>query len=295
MVKAKQPMPYTALLVLSLLLTSLAHAGSVIDVAYGADPKQRLDVYYPDPCLQQRCPVVVWVHGGGWRHGDKRHQGAKDIAATWTAAGAVVVTLNYRLTPDVVHPAHVQDVASGIAWIHGHISQYGGDPGRTYLLGHSAGAHLVALVATDPRYLDAHRLGLRQALAGVMSIDTASYDLAANNGPPVGRMIEDAFGTDPAVLRAASPLLIVQPGSRDYPPFVIAVVKNRHLAVQQSNALAGLLPDARVIVEDYGAGGKLRAHGEIARDLADAQSHLARELMKFVGLQAAASGRGARD
>ena len=282
-------------LALLLLLPALSHAGSAIDVPYGSDPKQRLDVYHPDQCLQQRCPVVVWVHGGGWRHGDKQHRGAKDLADTWTAAGAVVVNLNYRLTPEVMHPAHVQDVAAGIAWIHRNIGRYGGDPQRTFLLGHSAGAHLVALVATDPQYLAAHGLGLRQALAGVMPIDTASFDLVANNGPPVGRMIEDAFGTDPAVLRAASPLLIVKAGSRDYPPFVIAAVKSRRLAVQQSNALARLLPEASVIVEDYDARSKLRAHGDIARDLADAQSHLAQELMKFTGLRAPAAGRAADD
>ncbi|MBS1133985.1 MAG: acetyl esterase [Burkholderiaceae bacterium] len=143
----------------------------------------------------------------------------------------------------------------------------------------------MALVATDPQYLSAHGLGLRESVSGVMPIDTASYDLVANNGTAVGWMIEDAFGTDPAVLRAASPLLIVKPGSQDYPPFVIAAAKRRHLAVQQSHALARLLPQARVIVDDYDSRGPLRAHAAIARDLADADSHLARQLMRFVGLQ----------
>lgn len=273
------------LLALLTLLPLAALAGPEIDLAYGREAGQRLDVYYPDGCLAARCPVVMWVHGGGWRNGDKGTKGARDLAATWENAGAVVVTLNYRLTPDVVHPAHVQDVAAGIAWTRANIGRYGGDPRRLFLLGHSAGAHLVALVATDPQYLAAHGLGLRESVAGVMPIDTASYDLVANSGTAVSRMIEDAFGTDRAVLRAASPLLIVKPGSRDYPPFVIAAVKRRHLAVQQSHALAGLLPQARVIVEDYGSKGPLRAHAEVARDLADPDSHLARELMRFVGLQ----------
>jgi acetyl esterase/lipase len=273
------------LLGLLMLLPLSAHSGSETDLAYGREADQSLDIYYPDRCLAARCPVVMWVHGGGWRTGDKGNNGAKDLAATWENAGAVVVTLNYRLTPDVVHPAHVQDVAAGIAWTRANIGRYGGDPQRLFLLGHSAGAHLVALVATDPQYLAAHGLGLRESVSGVMPIDTASYDLVANNGTAVGRMIENAFGTDPAVLRAASPLLIVKPGSQDYPPFVIAAAKRRHLAVQQSHALAGLLPQARVIVEDYDSRGPLRAQAAIARDLADADSHLARQLMRFVGLQ----------
>jgi len=216
------------LLGLLLLLPLSAHSGCETDLAYGREADQSLDIYYPDRCLAARCPVVMWVHGGGWRTGDKGNNGAKDLAATWENAGAVVVTLNYRLTPDVVHPAHVQDVAAGIAWTRANIGRYGGDPQRLFLLGHSAGAHLVALVATDPQYLAAHGLGLRESVSGVMPIDTASYDLVANNGAAVGRMIEDAFGTDPAVLRA---------------------------------------------------------HAAIARDLADADSHLARQLMRFVGLQ----------
>lgn len=287
-------MRYRSLLAFALLLPVLAYAGSAVEVPYGPDPRQRLDIHFPDQCRAQRCPVVVWVHGGGWHSGDKQNTSARALAATWTAAGAVVVALNYRLTPDVVHPAHVQDVAAGVAWVRGHIEDYGGDPARVFLLGHSAGAHLVTLVATDPQYLAVHSLRLREALAGVMSIDTASYDLAANDGPPVGTMIRDAFGTDPAALRAASPLLIVKPGAADYPPFVIAAVKSRHLAVQQSQALARLLPEARVIVEDYDARSTLRGHADIARDLADPSSHLAQELMRFAGVGPAAAAQDRR-
>jgi arylformamidase len=85
----------------------------------------------------------------------------------------VVVGLDYRLTPAVVHPAHIEDVAAGIAWVHNNIAQYGGDPKRVFLLGHSAGVHLVALVATAPKYLEAHELSPKSALAGVLAIDTA--------------------------------------------------------------------------------------------------------------------------
>ncbi|MBS1133984.1 MAG: Alpha/beta hydrolase fold-3 domain protein [Burkholderiaceae bacterium] len=121
------------LLVLLMLLPLSARAGSETDLAYGREAGQSLDIYHPDRCLAARCPVVMWVHGGGWRNGDKGNNGAKDLAATWENAGAVVVTLNYRLTPDVVHPAHVQDVAAGIAWTRANIGRYGGDPQRLFL------------------------------------------------------------------------------------------------------------------------------------------------------------------
>ncbi len=117
-----------------------------------------------------------------------------------------MVNLNYRLTPDVMHPAHVEDVAAGISWVHKNIDTHGGDPKRIFLLGHSAGAQLVALVATNPKYLKAHDL-TPQTLAGVMPIDTASYELAATRTLLVRKMIRDAFGDKPEVLAEASPLV----------------------------------------------------------------------------------------
>jgi len=272
----------TAFVLLSFMAS--AQAATTKDIPYGTDRKQRLDVYGASkPCPSTGCPVLVYVHGGGWRNGSKSMGISSTLGEVWGKAGAVVVSLDYRLTPDVVHPAHVQDVAAGIAWVNKNINRYGGDPHKVFIMGHSAGAHLVALVATAPQYLAAHGLQPATALAGVMPVDTASYDLANNNQRMVEGMIEDAFGTDPNVLREASPLLVIKPGAV-YPPFMIATVKQREGAVAQSKALAEKLPRTTLMVRDYPGLGQLKAHGQINRDLADPTNPMTQSFMRFVGV-----------
>ena len=90
---------------------------------------------------------MVYVHGGGWKRGDKSRVGEK--VEFFTGRGWVFVSVNYRLLPEGAHPANVNDVARALAWVHDHATDYGGDPDRLFLMGHSAGAHLAALVATS--------------------------------------------------------------------------------------------------------------------------------------------------
>lgn len=264
-------------------ITAAAAAREPVAVSYGKDPKQSLNVYRPSAeAKPQPVPVVVWVHGGGWRNGDKDNRAGINLCRTWADQGFVVVGLDYRLTPAVVHPAHIEDVASGIAWIHEHIAEYGGDPQRVFLLGHSAGAHLVALAATAPKYLQAHKLTPKSALAGVMSIDTASYDLTTTQAPLVKRMVADAFGADPQTLKEASPLLHARRNPDAVPPLVIAVVKQRPDAVGESKALNAALPNSTLIVVDYPDKGQLAAHGLIAKDLIDFDKDMGKRLLAFV-------------
>lgn len=254
-----------------------------MDIRYGDAAQHRLDVYSAsDGSESESHPVVVWVHGGGWRHGDKDNRSGINLCKTWAKAGIVVVNLNYRLTPDVMHPAHVEDVAAGIAWVQKNIAKHGGDPKRIYLLGHSAGAHLVALVATNPEYLKAHRLVPNTALAGVMAIDTASYDLASTRTLAVRRMIHDAFGDDPKTLANASPLLNAKENRNTCPPFIIAVVKQRPEAWQESIAFKDALTKSKLIVMDYPKSGQLKAHAQIALDLLDMNNEMTLQLLDFV-------------
>lgn len=270
-------------LVWSLLVTTAAGGVEPVPFSYGKDPKQSLNVYRPVvEANSQPLPVVIWVHGGGWRNGDKDNRAGISLCQTWANAGVVVVGLDYRLTPAVVHPAHVKDVAAGIAWVHGNIAKHGGDPKRVFLLGHSAGAHLVALVATAPSYLQAHDLTPTTALAGVMAIDTASYDLTATRTPAVRKMIADAFGNDAETLNGASPLQHARRNPDACPPFVIAAVKQRPEAVQESTALNAALPKSTLVVVDYPGSGQLAAHGLIAKELADFEKDLTKRLIAFV-------------
>jgi acetyl esterase/lipase len=190
----------------------------VRDVAYasvpGVDPSLlSLDVY---PATHGcPAPVVVWVHGGGWQVGDKGNQ-MTDKVELWRDAGDAVVSVNYRLTDPSVpapvqYPMHDEDVAAALAWVHDHIARFGGDPGRIAALGHSAGAQIVATVATDGRFLGAHGLGL-DALRCAGVLDTEGYDVSAPAGAGVD-IYRDAFGDDPATWAEASPITHVAPGT----------------------------------------------------------------------------------
>lgn len=267
----------------SLLLTTVLSATEPVSVQYGKDDKQSLRIY-PAAAIApgQPSPVVIWVHGGGWRNGDKDNRAGIHLCQRWAQQGCVVVGIDYRLTPAVVHPAHVQDVAAGIAWVHQNIAPHGGDPQRIFLLGHSAGAHLVALVATAPQYLKAHDLSPKMTLAGVMAIDTASYDLTKTRTPAVRKMVLDSFGSDPNTLNEASPLQHARKHPDECPRFLIAAVKQRPEAVSESKALNEVLPESTLVIVDYPGMGQLAAHGQIAKDLADFEKDLTKNLLTFV-------------
>lgn len=199
-------------------------SGLIPDVAYVTpldDPadRRRLDIHGAAPGATAR-PIVLYVHGGGWLRGDRSAVGDK---ARWSAArGYLFVSVGYRLLPEVRHPGHTADLAAAIAWLHRHAGEYGGDPERLFLVAHSVGAHLAALVATDERFLGAHGLPL-SALAGVATLDTNAFDLPALlQALPADRRLlyRLEFGSAAGDLVAASPRRHVAPG-KGIPPFLL--------------------------------------------------------------------------
>ncbi len=269
-----------------LLFPTMAKADIAVtrSIHYGQNAAQIVDVYQPDMCREALCPVVLWVHGGGWRHGDMQGAAANGLLTTWANQGIVMVGVNYRLSPAYKHPAHVEDVASAIAWAHNNIAKFGGDASRLSLLGHSAGAHLVALVATNPRFLAAHHLTPSGALANVFPIDTASFDLTQPS-MFVQSMVEQAFGTDVDVLHDASPIWNVTDNG-SYPPFIMAATKVRQDAVDTSRTLKKELKaaggSAELLIVDHPGLSQLQAHGAIAKDLQDLNAVMAQRLLARV-------------
>lgn len=173
------------------------------DIAYGPDPRQRYDVYLP-ATLRPEAPLLVMVHGGGWRTGDKGLARVVDHkAAWWLARGGVFVSVDYRLLPDADPRLQAADVAAAVASIQQHAHQWQADPARTLLMGHSAGAHLVVLLGSNPGLLQ--RAGAQRPL-GVVSLDSGALDvpalMAQKRVPP---LYHDAFGNDPAFWAAVSP------------------------------------------------------------------------------------------
>src|SRR5215475_15946006 len=120
--------------------------------------KDRLDIYIPEG--KPSIPVVVSIHGGSLTEGDKSEE--THVGQTFASAGIGAVVINYRLTPIVSHPGHIEDAAEAFAWVKHHIAEYGGDPANVFLISHSAGAYLISLLALDPRYLAVHKLSLAE-------------------------------------------------------------------------------------------------------------------------------------
>lgn len=219
-----------------------------IPYAAGADahPLRRLDITTPATPGTDRT-VYVLIHGGGWRTGDKSGHGFAEPKTAWfTGHDGVVMNLNYRLSPAVTHPAHIDDVTRALAWIRAHAREYGGDPDQLVLLGHSAGAHLAALAATDHDRLRAAGVPA-SALRAVILLDGAGYDVARqvrDAGPLLRSLYLNAFTKDEAVQRDASPTLKVR-DDRRYPPFLIFHVPSREDSKRQSDDLAAALKRAQ--------------------------------------------------
>lgn len=214
-----------------------------LDVPYlvrgvaAADAMTKLDVYAPPGPFCGR-PIVVWVHGGAWSVGDKSNQ-LVDKIPFFTGLGAVFVSINYRLTQagnGVQHPDHVTDVAAAFAWVRSHALELGGDPSRIVFLGHSAGAHLVALTATNGRFLAAH--GLTPSSVRCVG----SYDTEYTASEIVARdsAYTQVFTSDPVVWADASPSGHVGPG---IPPFQLAC-RGSNARVAQCQAFASSLRQA---------------------------------------------------
>lgn len=125
-----------------------------VDLPYGTHARQRLDVY--SPANAQRRPIIVFWYGGGWERGGKSQY--RFVGAALAKAGYVAVLPDYRLYPEVKFPAFVHDGAEALAWVVSHAAAIGGDPQRIYVAGHSAGAHLAAMLAYDRSQLE--RVGL---------------------------------------------------------------------------------------------------------------------------------------
>ena len=217
------------------------------DIAYARRPvnpqRQALDIYQA-PRGPDR-PVVVYIHGGGWHIGDKE-EGAASKAQALDQIGWMLVAINYRLSPDVKHPEHVKDVAAAVAWVHDNIDDYGGDPERIVVMGHSAGAHLAALVATDPQRLAAHGKSTN-IIDGAILLDGAAFDIPTMldnpNLPEQSRTMHLGWlGNRRSTWADASPMLKVAPGN-DIPPFLILHTPRR-MGAEESRRLGDTLEQA---------------------------------------------------
>jgi len=177
------------------------------DIPYGSDERQRFDVYLPAAPLQD-APVLFMVHGGAWMVGDKSASAVvNNKVARWVPRGFIFISVNYPMLPKARPLDQAGDVARALAAAQDKAAGWGGDRRRFILLGHSAGAHLVSLLAAAPEL--ARQAGAGPWL-GTVSLDSAAYDLTKIMAGKHYGFYDRAFGNDPAYWRAASPLLRLQ-------------------------------------------------------------------------------------
>jgi acetyl esterase/lipase len=212
------------------------HVRLMRDIAYGADPAQRFDVYVPfntDGKPVKGAPVIFMVHGGGWRIGDKSMRSVvENKVRRWTGRGFIVVSTNYRMLPKAAPIDQAQDVVRAIAAAQSMASGWGGDRAKFILMGHSAGAHLVALIATS-RSLSASA-GLTPWL-GTVALDSAALDITQIMEEPHLRLYDNAFGRDPSYWRAASPYHALARGAA---PILAVCSTRREMSCEQADRFA---------------------------------------------------------
>jgi arylformamidase len=260
------------------------------DIPY-ANPsheRQVLDVYSPKGA--KNLPVIVWIHGGGWQAGDKKGVQLKPKA--FTEKGFIFVAMNYRLLPVVDMATLVGDVAKAIGWVQSHVAEYGGDPKRLYVMGHSAGAQLAALLCTDERYLKAEGVPLT-SIKGCVPVDGDTFDIPAiievaetrwkaHGLPPAKFGHREKFGNDPAKHKEFSAVSHLAK-DKNIPPFLILHVADHPDTTAQAKRLANTLKDAGIPVTLYG--GKETTHNKINADLGNPDDAGTKAVFEFLGVK----------
>lgn len=223
-------------------------------IDYGSAPRQQLDIWAPAAPATQKRPVVIFYYGGSWRMGDRTSYGFAGRA--FAAEGFIAVIPDYRLVPDVRFPTFLGDSALAVKWVRDHIADYGGDPGRISVSGHSAGAYNAAMLALDHHYLG--EIGVDPKIIRAAALLAGPYDFYPFASPAT----QAAFGewprpaeTQPVNFAAAdAPPLLIEQGSAD------DVVKPRN-----ATALAAKLKaaGARFVLKDYPG----RSHNDLVMGL----------------------------
>lgn len=273
---------------LSLAMPSVDAQQLTADVPYveAGHARQVLDIYTSDGARNQ--PVVFWIHGGGWQVGDKS---SVQIKPKWfTDRGYVFVSTNYRLLPEVTMEELVRDIAKSLAWVHGNIAKQGGDPRRIFVMGHSAGAQLAALICTDDRYLAAEGVPM-EVLRGCVPVDGDTYDVPAMiltaemrqtlHGlplPTVGHRVK--FGNDPRKHIELSAVTHVA-ADKGIPPFLILHVAGHPDVTAQALRLNAALRQANVPSRVFGA--RESTHNKLNDDLGLPDDPATEQLIEFLG------------
>ena len=276
-----------------ILLATLAFAATALaqsvksNIPYidNGHARHVLDIYAP--ANAKNLPVVFWIHGGGWTQGNKTDVKLKP--QWFMDKGFVFVSTNYRLLPEVDMGTLIRDVAKAFGWMEKHIAEYGGDPKRVLVGGHSAGAQLAAIICTDDRYLKAEGAAF-DCLIGCLPVDGDTYDVPAiietaetrlrvHHLPPRVNGHREKFGGTPEKHIDFSAVTHVAKG-KGIPPFLILHVSAHPDTSAQAARLGNALKEAAVPTSVFGA--KDTSHVKLTDDLCLIDDHATKALASFV-------------
>ena len=254
----------------------------VPNIRYASHPKSdpklnMLDIYMPKK--GSNSPVVMWIHGGAFAYGDKEYVQQK--AEYFTNKGYVFVSINYRLSPKVVHPVHAQDAADAIMWIHKNAIHYSADPTKIFVMGHSAGAHLAALVSIDDTYL-VKAGGSSDLIQGVILLDGAGYDiplLMADAKSKLREWYTQAFGKSKKEWEQASPVYQIRYGKK-MPPFMIAYAGEKEPSEKEAQLLSKKLTESQV--ENKVFAYRKKSHMTISKDIGEDGDKTTDDILRFL-------------
>jgi arylformamidase len=256
------------------------------DIRYAtAHQRQVLDVYAPPGA--KNLPVVFWIHGGGWQSGDKTMVALKPKA--FTEAGFIFVSINHRLLPTAEMGAITKDVGNALGWVHKNIAEYGGDPARLLVMGHSSGGQLAALMCTDDRYAKAEGFPLT-IIRGCVPVDADTFDIPAiievaetraraHQLPLPTYGHRQKFGNDPVKHRDFSAVTHVAP-NKGIPRFLILHIAGHPDTGAQARRMANVLEAAGIPVKVVA--GRETTHASINHNIGAPHDPVTKELFAFV-------------
>jgi acetyl esterase/lipase len=274
-----------------LLLSLIVSSASALETKVVKDVSYKDDVISQTPYEQERCkldltvpagakgfPTYVWFYGGGLKNGGKdlRSEYCAEIRASLAQAGVAVVTPDYRLSPKVKYPAYVDDAAAAFAWTVKHIAEYGGDPRKVFIGGHSAGATLALLVGMDPERLKPHGLTLG-SVAGIAQVSAqvlTHYTVREERGQPRYAITCDE----------AAPAFYIR---KTLPPILTVYAQNDMLSRAEENMFFVTTLKAAGHTENYSVRIDDRDHGTVGHNIRNLDDPARLAILNFIAKQSA--------
>ena len=250
---------------------------SAMNIQYtGTDTLQRLDVFWNSEL--KNCPVLVFVHGGGFLSGNKADY--REMARVIAQQAITVVLVNYRLSPHVKYPLHHQDVAAAIAWVDRNIGGYSGSRKKINLMGHSAGGHIVTRLVVNNDFLDRHHI----RTSDIKSVIVASgvFEIQTQEGGATPRYLGMVFGNDPRVWELASCQYHLE-NTRKLPSFLLSwCAEENSLIINESTSFSDALRRRNHDVQTYVFPGG--DHNSFQDDLANVDSEFYKRFHEMISV-----------